>query len=313
MKLVNFSFNFEDRNLHFVKHRRKFYLASALIIGIGMLCFLVMGLNLGVDFVGGTRLDLMHDQEAFSTEELSKQLEEMGHPAGEIVLSGNNYQLAAITFVGTKTPDEVSSIRAKLEEIYGEENISINETTVTPTVARELAKKAVYAVILASIGIAIYISLRFEFRFAMAALITVFYDALFVIAIFALLRLEVDVYFIAAVLTAVGYSINDTIIIFDRIRENMRFMKTKTMDDLSALVDRSIVETLPRSINTSLTLIFVALFLFLLGSESIRNFSFAILIGVIGGTYSSLFLAAQIWVSLKARELKRKTGYTPAN
>src|SRR5690606_19899460 len=118
-----------------------------------------------------------------STEELSKQLEEMGHPAGEIVLSGNNYQLAAITFVGTKTPDEVSSIRAKLEEIYGEENISINETTVTPTVARELAKKAVYAVILASIGIAIYISLRFEFRFAMAALITVFYDDLFVIAI----------------------------------------------------------------------------------------------------------------------------------
>lgn len=310
---MNFSFNFENSNLHFVKHRHKYYLISAIIIGVGMLCLLFLGLNLGVDFVGGTRLDLMHDQQPLSAEELSGYLEEIGHPAGEIVLSGNNYQLAAVTFVGTKTPDEVSDIRAKLEQVYGKDNITMNETTVTPTVARELAKKAIYAVVLASIGIAIYISVRFEYRFAMGALITLFHDALFVIGAFAILRLEVDIYYIAAVLTAVGYSINDTIIIFDRIRENMRFMKTKNMDDLSVLVDRSIVETLPRSINTSLTLIFVALLLFLLGSESIRNFSFALLIGVIGGTYSSLFLAAQIWVSLKARELKKKAGITPAN
>lgn len=307
MRLVNFSFNFSESNLHFVKHRRKYFLVSALLIALGMLAFLVMGLNLGVDFVSGTRLEILQDeQRPFNTEEVNELLASIGHPPGEVILAGNNDEIVAITFVGTKNPDEVAAIRAAFEAEYGE--ISVAESTISPTVARELAKKAVYAVILASIGIGIYIWLRFEIRFGIGAIIALVHDALFVIGVFAILRLEVDLTFIAAVLTVVGYSINDTIVIFDRIRENMKFAKWKTFDDLAKLVDRSIVETLPRSINTSLTVIIVALFLFILGGEGIRNFSFALLIGLIAGTYSSLFLAAQIWISLKGRELKKKMG-----
>ncbi|WP_234410557.1 protein translocase subunit SecF [Caldalkalibacillus mannanilyticus] len=173
-------------------------------------------------------------------------------------------------------------------------------------VARELARDAVIAILIASIGVIIYVAFRFEFRYGIAAIIALFHDALFVIAVFSLLRVEVDLTFIAAILTIVGYSINDTIVIFDRIRENMKFAKVKTFEDLSAVVNRSIVETLARSINTSLTVIVAAVALFFLGGEGIRNFSFALMIGLFVGAYSSIFIAAQVWLVLKGRELKKK-------
>lgn len=309
---MNFNFNFENRGLDFVKHRRKYFAISAILIGLGMLILLFLGLKLGVDFEGGTRLEIMHDERSFTEAEITQILTEMGHVPGEVRLAGNNNEIAATLFVGTKTPDEVTAIRGEFESKYGQEHVTISESTVSPTIARELAEKAVYAVILASIGIVIYVTIRFEYRFAIAAVIALFHDALFIIALFSILRLEVDLTFIAAVLTIVGYSINDTIVIFDRIRENLKFAKVKNTDDLSDIVNRSIVETLPRSINTSLTVVFAALFLFLLGGEGIRNFSFALLVGLVAGTYSSIFIAAQIWIVLKAQEVKKKMYNTQA-
>ncbi|WP_373277047.1 protein translocase subunit SecF [Calditerricola satsumensis] len=183
---------------------------------------------------------------------------------------------------------------------------SFTESTVDPLYARELARKAAYAVLIASVGIALYVMLRFEYRFAVAALVALFHDAFMTIAAFSLLRLEVDLPFIAAVLTILGYSINDTIVIFDRIRENLKFaQRLKTAEDLARLVNASLNQTLTRSINTVLTVLFTAVALFFLGGEGIRNFSLALIIGLVSGTYSSIFIASQIWYEWKVRELRR--------
>lgn len=128
----------------------------------------------------------------------------------------------------------------------------------------------------------------------------------FIVAVFSILQLEVDLTFIAAVLTIVGYSINDTIVTFDRIRENMRHAKVKSFDDLAQVVNDSLRQTLRRSINTVLTTVIAAAALYILGSEAIRNFSFALLVGLIAGTYSSIFIAAQLWLVWKGKQLKKR-------
>lgn len=156
---------------------------------------------------------------------------------------------------------------------------------------------------LATVGVAIYVTLRFEYKFAIAAIIALIHDVLVVIAIFSLLRLQVDLTFIAAILTIIGYSINDTIVIFDRLRENLRVCKIKEKKGLAEVVNQSIISTLPRSINTSLTVLFAAAALYLFGGEAIRNFSFALLIGLLVGAYSSIFIAAQVWFIWKSRSL----------
>src|SRR5699024_1751731 len=139
-------------------------------------------------------------------------------------------------------------------------------------------------------------TIRFEFLQGLAAIVALLHDAFFMIAVFSLLRIEVNVIFIAAVLTIVGYSINDTIVVFDRIRENMKLSKRiKGFSDLAKIVNQSINQTLSRSINTVLTTTLAALALLIFGSESIRSFAFALTIGLVAGTYSSIFIAAQLW------------------
>jgi preprotein translocase subunit SecF len=304
VKLVNF--NKEKLGLLFVKHRNKYFLASGMLILLGLLIIAFMGLNLGVDFEGGTRLGILIEDQPFTIDEVSEELAKIGLTPGDVPrLSGNENEIVVVLFNGTLEPDKINEVKSTFKAKYGE-GVDINESTVSPIVARELAVQAILAVLLASIGIVVYVAVRFEYRFAFAAIIALFHDALIVIAVFSILRLEVDLTFIAAVLTVVGYSINDTIVIFDRIRENLRLSKVKTMDDLAEVVQKSIADTLTRSINTTLTTAFAATTLFLFGGEGIRNFSFALLIGLIAGAYSSIFIAAQVWLVWKGREIKRK-------
>lgn len=170
-----------------------------------------------------------------------------------------------------------------------------NVSTVSPTVGKELAKNAMFALAIASIGIILYVSIRFEWRMAVPAVVALIHDAFFIITVFSLLRLEVDITFIAAVLTIVGYSINDTIVTFDRIRENLRFSrKVKTVEELENIVNISIRQTLTRSINTVLTVLITVIALAIFGSEAIRNFSIALFIGLICGVYSSLLIGFPI-------------------
>jgi SecD/SecF fusion protein len=190
--------------------------------------------------------------------------------------------------------------------------VKIEENTVDTTLAQELARNAIYAVLFASLGIIIYVAIRFEWRFGLAAIIALLHDAFFVISFFSIFQWQVNLPFVAAVLTIIGYSINDTIVIFDRIRENMRFAKLKTYDDLKQLVNRSIWQTMTRSINTVLTVFIGALLIFLVGSQSIRYFSLAILIGLLVGAYSSIFIASPIWVLMKKNSLNTQRRVTAA-
>ena len=188
--------------------------------------------------------------------------------------------------------------------IYGADP---NISTVSSTVGKELAKNAVFALLYAGLGILIYVAFRFEWRMGVATIIGLIHDVFFMVAMFSILRLEVDITFIAAVLTIVGYSINDTIVTFDRIRENLNRRGTiNDVAELADIVNKSLRQTLGRSVNTVLTVIFVVVALMLLGAESIRPFSIALLIGLIAGTYSSIFISAQIWFDLKKREMKEK-------
>lgn len=189
-------------------------------------------------------------------------------------------------------------------EDYGHEP---NVSTVSPTVGRELVKNAIYALSFAALGIVIYVAFRFEWRMGVGAIVSLLHDVFFMVAIFSVLRLEVDITFIAAILTIVGYSINDTIVTFDRIRENIEHKgEIKSKEELAEIINKSLRQTMGRSVNTVLTVIVVVVALLIFGAPAIRNFSIALLIGLVTGMYSSICIAAQLWYTLKVREMSKK-------
>ncbi|WP_051968075.1 protein translocase subunit SecF [Brevibacillus thermoruber] len=292
-----------------VKNRRKFFLFSGAILVLGLLVTLFMGLNLGVDFKAGTRLDIYIGKEfnPADVEQLIKQ-----HVPNTVFTHVTPYgdHQAQTRFDQTVDAEKLKALEKALKDKYGPQ-VTKQEATVDPSIARELVQKAAIAVAIAGIGIIVYIAIRFQLLFGIACIVGLIHDVLVPIALFSVFRLEVDLTFIAAILTIVGYSINDTIVIFDRIRENLRTMKSKTVEDLEHLVNVSLWQTMRRSIFTVATVFFTALAIAVLGSESIRNFSLALIFGLVSGTYSSIFIAAQVWVALKEREMKKKR-FSPA-
>ncbi len=287
----------------FVHARKRFYTLSAILLTAGIIMLAVFKLNLGIDFSSGTRVEVM-SKEPINVEQFEKDLEVVGHEVKDIVVSGDKKEIGVARFNEEFSQDEVNKFKSELAEIYGSEP---NVSTVSSQVGKELAKNAMYALLFAAIGIIIYVAFRFEWQMGVASVIGLLHDAFFMIAVFSIVRMEVDITFIAAVLTIVGYSINDTIVTFDRIRENMtRSGKVKTEDELATIVNKSLRQTLGRSVNTILTVIFVVVALIALGADSIRPFSVALLIGLLAGTYSSIFISAQIWFDLKKKQLKEK-------
>ncbi|KEZ51141.1 protein translocase subunit SecDF [Metabacillus indicus] len=287
----------------FVKHRKKFFAASGILLAAGLVLLIIFRLNLGIDFSSGTRIEIGADK-TLTAEEVEKDLETLDLEAKDIVFAGSQNQTAVARFVGVLDKGEIAEVKDFFNEKYGKEP---SISTVSPEVGKELARNAMYGVLIASLGIIIYVSLRFEYKMAVAAVLALLYDAFFIIAVFSITRLEVDITFIAAVLTIVGYSINDTIVTFDRIRELYKKTKVKTYDDLKSIVNRSLQQTFTRSVNTVLTVVFCVIALLVFGSDSIRNFSIALLIGLISGTYSSLFIASQLWMMWKWREIQKKS------
>ncbi|WP_019414049.1 protein translocase subunit SecDF [Paenisporosarcina sp. TG20] len=289
--------------IDFVSLRKTFFKASFAFIVIGMILLGIFRLNLGIDFSSGTRVEILSEN-SLTKEELSTYMESIDYPSTDIVISGDNKEIGVIRYIDDFTKDEINGIKSVIKADFGAEP---NISTVSPEIGKELAKNAVFALILASIGIIIYTAFRFEWRMGVAAIVSLLHDAFFMVALFSIFRLEVDITFIAAVLTIVGYSINDTIVTFDRIRENMRrSKKIETEEDLATIVNKSLRQTLGRSVNTVLTVVFVVVALLIFGAEPIRNFSIALLVGLIAGTYSSIFIAAQLWFVLKKRELNKR-------
>lgn len=286
----------------FVKNRNLYFIISTLLTVIGIVSLLTAGLKLGIEFDRGSRVNIQAN-ETLTNEQVQAEFEELGFEDATVVLAGADNDQANVSFKGALSKEEVLKINTHFEEKYGEPP---SISTVTPTVGRELAQNAFYAVLIASVGIIIYVAFRFEWSMAVASVVALLHDAFMIIAIFSILRIEVDLPFIAAVLTIVGYSINDTIVTFDRIRENMRLEKVRTQEKLAEIVNRSIFETLGRSINTVLTVIIAAVALLIFGADSIRNFSIALLIGLTFGAYSSIFIASQLWYVMKSRQMKSK-------
>lgn len=289
--------------IDFMKHRKKFFILSGALLGLGLILLLVFRLNLAIDFSSGTRVEVL-SKSPLTTEQLQSAFAKQNLKTEDIVISGNKKQIGAARFKGVLSKNEIADLKANFKKEFGAEP---NVSTVSPTVGKELAKNAMIAVLIASIGIIIYVTVRFELYMAIAAIASLLHDAFFMIAFFSITRLEVDLTFIAAVLTIVGYSINDTIVTFDRMRENMHKKKRlKTFQDIMDVVNVSIRQTLTRSLNTVFTVLITVVALLIFGSESIRNFSIALLVGLLVGVYSSIFIAASLWVVMKGKELKKK-------
>lgn len=289
--------------LDFVKYKNVFFTISSILIVAGIVIMFIFKLNLGIDFASGSRIEVMADK-ALTTAEIEDQLDKLDVKADDIIISGEKQEIAAIRIKGDLSQEKINTIKSEFKNTYGHDP---SVSSVSPTVGKELAKNAFYAIIFASIGIIIYVAIRFELYMGLAAVLALLHDAFFIIVIFSLTRLEVDITFIAAVLTIVGYSINDTIVTFDRIRENLAKKKRiKTPQEIKDIINTSIRQTLARSINTVVTVVICVVALLIFGSSAITNFSLALLIGLIGGAYSSIFIASQLWYVWKKKELKRK-------
>lgn len=285
-----------------VKKRKWFFLVSIVLLVAGAIAMVVVKPNLGTDFKAGTRVQVQL-QPGFQTNDVIALFDSIGLKHANVTTAGNQGEVAVIRLVDKITPDQEAAIKKALKAKYTN-SLDAEIVSVDPTVANEMKNKAILAILVASIGIIVYMAIRFEYRFAISGVVSVLQVVLLVLSIFTLLQIEIDLPFIAALLTIVGYSIHDTIVIFDRIREKMKLAKVKTKSDLEHLVNESLWETMNRSINTILTVVFAAGALWLLGGQAIRNFSLALLIGLVIGGMSSILIASQIWVSWRERSLK---------
>ena len=291
------------KEIDFVHISKYFYTASIILTIVGIICLSVFGLNFGVDFRAGSNVDISLSK-SLTQSQVQPILEKIGIDEGTSITPGDKRM--NIRFIEVLTEEHDNQLKAEILKLDGTASFEIN--TVDTEMAKELGRNAIYAVLLSCIGIIIYVSIRFEWRFALAAILALIHDAFLVVTVFSIFRLEVDLIFITAVLTIIGYSINDTIVIFDRIRENLRFAKLKTEKDLNVLVNKSVNQMLMRSLYTALTVFIAALFLYLFGGESIKMFSLAMVVGLIFGAYSSIFIASPFWLLLKSKQKNKKLG-----
>ncbi len=284
--------------------RRKIWFAISLLIIIpGIICMIyrtaTLGapLNLGIDFTGGNIINIQFDKDA-SVGDVRSALEKQELGDSIIQKAGTGSFVIRTKNMTDKQYGEVLSTLKTEVGSYQKDKLSRNE--VMPVIGKELTVNAVKALAIASILMVLFISFRFEFKFGISAVLALLHDVLVIMTFFSVFWWEVDSSFVAAVLTIIGYSIMDTIVIFDRIRENLQHRKKEqTLDEV---VNGAIWQTMTRSINTAMTVIFVLVALLLFGGLTIRYFTLAMLIGVISGCYSSIFNASQLWVVFKNME-----------
>ncbi|QIB69459.1 protein translocase subunit SecD [Aminipila butyrica] len=283
------------RQFHFVKHRKIYYciVATVLIVGLGVGG--IRGYNYGIDFTGGTMMQFNMGKQV----ELSKveeSLKAVGIHASELVYSGENNSGVIIKTMASLENESRNQLIEQFNKDFGitEKNVVAVEQ-FGPSVGKDLRSNAIKAVVISCIAMLIYIIFRFEWKFGVAAIAGVVIDALTVIALYGLFHITINNPFIAGLLTVVGFSTNDTIVIFDRIRENLGLMKKSQLEEL---IDYSINETLTRSIMTSSTVLIVMIPMFILASDSIREFMLPLFIGVVVGTMSSIFTCSPIYFEL---------------
>lgn len=288
------------QKINFVKHRNKFILLSAVLIMIGFIFLFTTGANLGVDFTGGTSITIENNE--ITKEEVETFLKNKEY---NIVKVSSNDQNLDITLSDALEKDDITNLKNELLNTLGLES---DIYVVSSVVKKELVKNAIKSLIFAGIGIIIYISIRFKFNYAISGIIALIHDVLLTFLFFCIFKIEIDSVFIASILTIIGYSINDTIVTFDIIRENYKTKYKNNIKDptnLDTLVDISIKRTLYRTILTTLTTIIPVIILLIFGSKEIMNFNIALLVGFITGVYSSIFISNMIWLSLEKRRITK--------
>jgi len=297
-----------DINLDFVGKRKIALIFSAVLLVIGIASLLVKGgPALGIDFAGGTLVQIKFNQTTTATE-LRSSLEglQMGGLTIQQVGDTGNEFLVRAQESGEKLEALGAKIQKTLEGKYGAGQLEIRRTEmVGPQVGKDLRNKGVQAILFAIIGMLIYITFRFEFRFGAGTVIALFHDVLFTLGLMSVLNLEVDLTVIAGFLALVGYSVNDTVIVCDRIRENMGKLHDKPLGEI---INRSINETLSRTIMTSGLTLLSVLSLYLVGGSVIHNFAFVLLVGIVIGTYSSIFIASPVLIIWEEWRGKRQSA-----
>lgn len=278
--------------MQIIQKRKIFYIISLILIIPSLLSLVVQGLNLGIDFTGGSIMHVKMES-SISAANVRTAISEMELDTAEVQKSENEF------FIRTRelSQEESNKLLSTLQSNF--DNVEfLSAESVGATIGSELTRNAILSLLAAAVLMLVYISFRFEWTFGVAAIIAILHNILIVLGVFSLLQWQINTAFIAAMLTVIGYSINDTIVIFDRVRENLR-MKRK--EDRMDLLNRSIMQTLNRSINTVLTSSFALLALLLFGGTTIKFFVTAMLIGFAVGAYSSIFIASPLWFEIKNR------------
>ncbi len=284
--------------IYFNKHYNKFNLLSILLV-IGSLFFLTFkGLNFGIDFKGGTLIELRSSDQKINVSSLRDKLSQMDLGDVSVKNFGNETDFL-IKFENNNDKKIIQKIKNNLENSFGNNFNFRRVENVGPKVSAELLKSGVIAISVALALMLIYIWIRFEWQFSLGAILALFHDVIVTLGLFSLLGLEINLSIIAAILTIVGYSMNDTVVIFDRVRENLRKYSDIKIYELTNI---SINETLSRTLITSITTLLALLSIFFFGGEILKGFSLAMIFGVIFGTYSSIYIANTVLVRLNVSQ-----------
>ena len=286
--------------VNFFKHRKVAVCISLLIIVVGGVLIGTKGLNLGIDYKSGTSITVVSDKK-MTVKGIKEDLKELKLNTSKVEKSDDEI---SIRVDKTLSGEKVKEVNSYFEEKY---EAKVNIGVVSNLVQKELVKNAILAVLIALIGIIVYVSIRFKFSYAVGGVVALLHDVAIMFGLFAIFRFEVSSMFIAAVLAIIGYSINDTIVSFDRIRENLRNEDKKmTREKFESICNRSIQETFTRTIYTTVTTLLPVVILLILGSSGIFNFNMAMLFGLIAGTYSSIFIATIVFMLLEKKNLGKE-------
>lgn len=287
--------------------RKIWYAISSLLIIASLFFMVTRGFNMGIDFTGGTIMDLRFEK-AVNINDVRAVLNEYNLSNSTIQLSGESSSSTESENVMIRTVDleeqERKEVMAALTDKLGSYQV-LREEKVGATMGTELIMNAIYATIISWLLIIAYVSYRFEFKFGISAVLGLAHNVIIVLGAFALTQRQIDSSFVAALLTIIGYSINDTIVIFDRIRENLKLHFRKN-GDIVELVNTSIYQTMTRSIYTVSTVLFATFALYFFGGDTTKDFAFALLIGFFCGAYTSIFIASPLWVTFRRYSDKKR-------
>ena len=283
-----------------VEKTKIWFAISLFIIVIGMGFLATKGLNLGIDFKGGTTLDIKMNQQ-FVKSDVDKIIDKYAKEEYSSKTINDNKEIDIIIKSDALSPEKTASMLKDIKTQF-KSSVLLSQDTIGASIGSELKTKTVTALIVAMLFMLVYVGFRFEFKFAASAIIALVHDILITVTVYAIFQIQVNATFIAAILTVVGYSINDTIVIFDRIRENQKIMRKASVEEIT---NTSVNQTMARSINTVATVLIcvIAVFAFV---PSIRDLSFPLIFGIGVGCYSSIFIASPMWVLLKKRDKKAR-------